>query len=40
MTANELITAAARVSAFTTEVSTVPLMGWPSNLLLAMRRRA
>ena len=39
MTARELVAAAARVSTFTAEVSTVPLMGWPSNLLLAMRRR-
>jgi hypothetical protein len=39
MTPRELAAAAARVDGFDTEVTTVTLLGWPSNLLLSMRRR-
>jgi hypothetical protein len=38
MTAGELAAAAARVIGFRAEVTTVALAGWPSNLLLSMRR--
>jgi hypothetical protein len=39
MTARELGRAAAGVAGFSATVSTVHLGGWPSNLLLTMRRR-
>jgi hypothetical protein len=38
MTAGELGRAAAGVSGFSAAVSAVHLAGWPSNLLLTMRR--
>jgi hypothetical protein len=38
MTAGELGRAAAGVSGFSATVSAVRLGGWPSNLLLTMRR--
>ena len=38
MTARELGRAAAGVAGFSAAVSTVHLAGWPSNLLLTMRR--
>jgi SAM-dependent methyltransferase len=39
MTARELGRAAAGIEGFVSEVSFVHLAGWPSNLLLTMRRR-
>jgi hypothetical protein len=39
MTARELGRAAAGVEGFEYQVSSVFLGGWPSNLLLTMRRR-
>jgi hypothetical protein len=39
MTAEELSRAAAGIEGFEREVSSVALGGWPSNLLLTMRRR-
>jgi hypothetical protein len=39
MTGRELAAAAARVAGFSAAVATVALAGWPSNLLLAMRRQ-
>jgi hypothetical protein len=38
MTAREMARAAAGIAGFTATVSTVHLGGWPSNLLLTMRR--
>lgn len=38
MSARELRAAAARIAGFEAEVTTVALAGWPSNLLLSMRR--
>jgi hypothetical protein len=38
MTARELGRAAAGIAGFESEVSSVFLAGWPSNLLLTMRR--
>lgn len=40
MSARDLAAAAARVTDFCADVTTVTLAGWPSNLLLSMQRRA
>jgi hypothetical protein len=39
MSAGDLAAAAARVAGFRAEIATVTLAGWPSNLLLSMRRQ-